>query len=199
MGIKILGLAALLAIGWTTQAWAGSLWRRDANLFSDHKARDVGDIVTIIISERATASHSISTEHGKEAMVEGGPKGGRLADNLLDFLPFFGAEGKTEYKGEGKTTRSGTLRAEITAQIVRVLPNGNLCMEGRKNLKIDGEEEEVVVTGIVRPEDIRPDNTVRSIHIANAQIRYRGGFRFSDRERPGLIHRLLSGVANFFF
>lgn len=198
MKIKVLILAVMLAGGFMTQALADSLWRKDTNFFSDRKARGVGDIVTITISEAAIAFHSISTERGKEAKAEGGPKGG-LANNLLDFIPIFGAEGKTEYKGEGKTTRSGTIRATITAQIVNVLPNGNLALEGKKNIKVNGEEQRIVVTGIVRPDDIQADNTVKSSCIANANIKYKGSLKFSDQERPGLIVSLLSGIANFFF
>lgn len=193
----ILSLIVLAGSLITAHSLAESLWR-DRNLFSDRKARGIGDIVTIVISETAAATHTNSTERGKEAKAEGGPKGG-LTKNLLDFIPFFGAEGKTEYKGEGKTTRSGTLRAKMTAQIVNLLPNGNLAIEGKRSIKVNGEEEEIVVTGIVRPDDIKADNTIQSSFIADAQIRYKGGLSFSDRERPGLIARILNGIANFFF
>lgn len=87
----------------------------------------------------------------------------------------------------------------MTAQIVRILPNGNFFIEGNKRLMVNGEEEEMWLTGIIRPKDIRPDNTILSTHIAKATIRYRGRLRFTDEERPGIIMRFLDGVANFFF
>ncbi|HAV42741.1 TPA: flagellar biosynthesis protein FlgH [bacterium] len=198
MKIKVLGLVVPLIMGLTFQVLADSLWQEGSNLFSDHKARKVGDVVTVVIDEWATASHATSTARGKEAKADGGPKAG-LAKNLLSFIPTFGAAGKTEYKGEGKTTRSGNLIATISAQIVNVLPDGNLAIEGRRVIRVNGEDEEILLTGVVRPQNIQADNTVKSIYIANAQIKYRGGFNFSDREKPGIITKLLSGLSNFFF
>lgn len=190
----------LMIMGLATHVYGASLWREGANLFTDHKARRPGDIITIIISESSVASHSNSTEREKEAKAEGGPTAVAEGEtNLLDFIPFFGAAGKTEYKGEAKTTRAGVLTAKITAQVVKVLPNGNLFIEGNKRIMVNGEEEEILITGVIRPQDIRADNTILSTYIAQTKISYRGGLRFTTRERPGIITRLLSGLANFFF
>lgn len=198
MRISILSFSLIMVF--VSHVEAESLWRTGANLFTDHKARGVGDTLTIIISESAVASHTNATEREKGAKASGGPTGVAEGErNLLGFLPFFGGSGKTEYKGEAKTKRSGIMTARITAQVVNVLPNGNLFIEGNKKIMVNGEEEELWITGIVRPQDIRADNTVLSTYIAQATIRYKGGLRFSDRERPGIIPRLLSGLANFFF
>ncbi|MDI6703791.1 MAG: flagellar basal body L-ring protein FlgH [bacterium] len=170
-----------------------SLWSGEGSLFEDHKARHIGDVVTIVILEQTNAFHSTSTKRAKD--IEGGAKGEK--GNLLSLLPFIG--GKSSYKGDGQTKRSGGLTAKVTAEIIRILPNGNLGIEGRRVIRVNSEEEEIVITGEVRPEDISSDNTVLSTYISNAKIRYRGCLKFSDKEKPGVISRLLAGICNFLF
>lgn len=97
-------LLMIISIG---KVYGTSLWREGANLFIDHNARRVGDVITVIISESSVATHSTSTERGKEAMARGGPLAVAEEEvNILGWIPFFGASGRTEAKGEARTTRS---------------------------------------------------------------------------------------------
>jgi len=80
----------------------------------------------------------------------------------------------------------------MTAKVVEVLPNGNLVIEGRQTIVINGEEQVIVVSGIVRPQDIEPDNTVLSTYIADATIVYNGTGPIGDAQEPGLLTRLLN-------
>lgn len=181
----------------TLPVQATSLWSEGSNYFIDHKARKPGDIVTVLITESSNAAHATSTNRAKDVSVNGGPTS--VTGNILDFLPFFGGKGKSAYKGTGNTTRLGTLKATISCQVIKVLPNGSLSIEGSKTIKVNTEEEEIVLSGVIRPEDVSSDNTILSTYISEAKIRYKGGLNFSDKEKPGLFKRVLGGIANFCF
>ncbi|HEU0265643.1 MAG TPA: flagellar basal body L-ring protein FlgH, partial [Geobacterales bacterium] len=101
------------------------------------------------------------------------------------------------YDGSGKTTRNENLQASITARIMEVLPNGNLMIEGRRNVKVNNEDQEIVLEGTVRPRDVSANNVVNSIHIADARISYTGKGVVSDRQRPGWLMTLLEKVWPF--
>lgn len=186
-------LAVLLALGvglaLPAAANGGSLWRDGDSLFSDRKARRVGDLVTIIIVERAQATQTASTQTGREGALQVGPIS--LAD-LLPVIPPIGGSASDKSNSSGSTTRGGSVNARMTAKVVEVLPNGNLVIEGRQTIVINGEEQVIVVSGIVRPQDIEPDNTVLSTYIADATIVYNGTGPIGDAREPGLLTRLLN-------
>ncbi|MBU0567191.1 flagellar basal body L-ring protein FlgH [bacterium] len=195
---KFLILAVVLGLT-ESNILAESLWRENANLFTNQKACQVGDVVTIVISESSQATHSAVTSRKKDVGISGGPETGKGATNVLDFLPFLSASGNSKFKGSGQTARSGQLLATVTAQVMRVYPNGNLGIEGKKVIRVNTEEEEIVISGIVRPSDIEANNTVLSASIADADIKYRGKLTFSDEEKPGFIAKLVGGIVNIFF
>ncbi|MFO7264667.1 MAG: flagellar basal body L-ring protein FlgH [Limnochordales bacterium] len=186
-------LAVLLALGaglaLPAAANGGSLWRDGDSLFSDRKARRVGDLVTIIIVERAQATQTASTQTGREGALQVGPIS--LAD-LLPVIPPISGSASDKSNSSGSTTRGGSVNARMTAKVVEVLPNGNLVIEGRQTIVINGEEQVIVVSGIVRPQDIEPDNTVLSTYIADATIVYNGTGPIGDAQEPGLLTRLLN-------
>jgi flagellar L-ring protein precursor FlgH len=160
------------------------------SLFADRIARNVGDIITIEIVENSVASASARTNTKSEydAKVSAGGTG------ALDFIPLLGADGstKSEHKGDGRTSRQGSLRATLTAKVVEVLPNGNMRIEGEKNLIINGERQVTVLKGIIRPEDVSPQNIVSSDMIADAEITFKGKGILANTERPGFFARLLN-------
>jgi flagellar L-ring protein precursor FlgH len=194
----------LLSVGiaflgkWITRAEevsTGSLWEKAniKSLYTDHKAYNVGDVITVLIEEDTKAAKMSSSEREKELELNAETKG------LLDFIPSFSGKGKTAYKGGGATARRGKIRGKITAVVTNVLPGGNLVIKGERLLLINGEEESLFLSGIVRTEDIQPDNTILSTYIADAKIEYRGKIRISDKERPNIIIRILSAIINFLF
>ncbi|MEW5768479.1 MAG: flagellar basal body L-ring protein FlgH [bacterium] len=191
------GLVFIFLAGVVTPGQAISLWSERSNYFIDHKARQPGDIITVLITESSNATHAASTKRDKDVSVDGGPTS--VTKNLLDFLPFFGGKAKSAYKGSGSTTRRGALTATISCRVVKVLPNGNLSIEGSKNIRVNSEEEEIILSGVIRPEDISSDNTIPSTYVSEANVRYKGGLTFSDQEKPGLFKRVLAGIANFCF
>lgn len=196
MASVLRGTALLLALVtvWTVAlelpaAANGSLWTGGDSLFSDRKARRVGDLVTIIIVERAQATQTAATQSGKDGSLQVGPFS--LAD-LLPVVPAIGGSASDSVSSSGSTTRGGSVNARMTAKVVEVLPNGNLAIEGRQTIVINGEEQVIVVSGIVRPQDIAPDNTVLSTFVADATIVYSGTGPIGDKQEPGLLTRLFN-------
>ncbi len=157
---------------------AGGIYREGGslNLFGDKKARNVGDLVTIQLTERTNAQTNASTAVNKSSDTNvsanslfGGPVtvGGRA---VLDAQ--LGSE--REFAGDGKSTQSNRLEGSVTATVVQRLSNGNLVIQGSKQLRLNQGDELVQIQGIVRANDIRPDNTVSSDRVAEARIVYGG-------------------------
>jgi len=157
-----------------------------SSLFSDVKARRVGDIVTILIQENTVASSTADTDAGHEQEIKGSEGRGALS-----FLPLFGFGSKVKYKGKGSTQRQGRIRGEMTAKIVEVLGGGSYRIEGRREVKINGEREVIVVSGVVRARDIDAGNRVLSTHIADAQITYEGKGVVEAAHEPGFLTKIL--------
>jgi flagellar L-ring protein precursor FlgH len=180
----------------------GSLWRGDsamASLFSDHKAWRVGDIVTISIVESSSATENASTKTSRDSSLEGGVTTflgyeNQLMQRFKNFnsAEMFDANLSNEFEGSGKTVRSGSLKASITARIIEELPNGNFVIEGRREVEVNHETQYIVISGIVRPEDISPDNVVLSTFISDARIVYSGRGVVDDVQHPGWFTRLLN-------
>lgn len=156
------------------------------SLYADHKARRVGDIVTIIVLESSKASKSAATKTSKRS-----DSSGSLNDLFgLGNLPLkMGADAGSDYSGSGSTTRSGSMEAKISAFVKQVLPNGNLVLEGTRKVAVNDDVQVIMVSGIVRPQDIRADNSVLSIYLADAQIKYLGEGPLA--QRPGILTRIL--------
>jgi flagellar L-ring protein precursor FlgH len=161
------------------------------SLFTDMKAHRVGDLLTILIFEDASAENETNTESKKSTTtdISGGPGVGPL-----DFIPLFGvsASGQADFRGEGKTDRATKLRARMTARVTSITANGDLLIEGKRVIGVNDDKEAITLTGMVRPVDVAADNTVPSYVIADAQIIYNGRGPVGTGTRPGLIQRLVN-------
>ena len=183
--------AALLAAAAAGPVRAESLWARaqardgGGSLFADPRARRVGDLVRILIVERSEATTSAST--GAKSTGEVDVSGRGLLESVI---PLLAGSGETRFDGQGRSVRSGSVKAQLTAQVVEVLPNGLLRLEGRQTIRVNEEEQEMVLSGLVRPQDIGPDNTVLSGYVADARITFRGSGVLASKQRPGLLSRL---------
>lgn len=156
-------------------------------LFRDPIARELGDIVTVIVLESAQASGSVSSESKRDEAMAGGPGTGRL-----DVIPEWGLKSNNETKGEALTGRRGSLAAKVPARVVEVLPDGTLRLEGSREVKVNSEREILSVAGLVRPADISADNTVGSSLMAEARIEYTGKGTLTNGQRPSRIMKLFS-------
>lgn len=177
----------IMIFGASLGVQAASLWtQQGGDLFTDHKANQVGDLVTIIIVEQSQASQNASTQSSKEGSVGVGPGLGILKD----VLPEISGSGGDSLSASGKTSRGGSLQAKVTVRISEILPDGNLLLEGKQLITINGEKQEIVVSGLVRPQDITYDNTVLSTFVADAEITYVGNGPIGDRQKPGVLTKI---------
>jgi len=158
-----------------------------ASLVSNYKAHKVGDIITILIVEEATANASAKTDANNKSEVKGGPGLG-----FLDVLTSWGLNSENKYTGTGKTERAGNLKAEITVRIAEVMHNGDFRLEGTRMVDINGERQLIEISGYCRARDIRPDNTIYSTYIADARIAYNGTGPVNASSEPGLFTKLVN-------
>lgn len=183
----------------------GSLWTNaQGGLLSDVKGRYVGDIVTVAIFERASASKEASTSAGRKSSASGGisrlfglEKSIATINSSIDPERMISANYENNFSGSGSTTRKEDLVATITTQVVEVLPNGNLRIDGSKNVIVNNEEQIIRLAGIVRPTDITAGNVVDSKHILDARIAYTGKGVISDKQRQGWLVRILDNITPF--
>ena len=179
----------------------GSIWQATSGGATDDvKARRRGDIVTIVISEIASASKEAKTDTSRSStMTAGIPTllGLEKMKSLSDLANLISASNSSKFSGSGSTSRDETLKATITARVVDVLPNGNLLIEGRRNIKVNNEDQEIVLEGTIRSRDIAPDNTINSIYVADARINYSGRGIISDQQSPGWLMNILNKIWPF--
>jgi len=184
---------------------SGSIWQASAGgLTEDLKARQRGDILTIVITETASASKEAKTDTSRGSSVNAGipnfmglQTAGLLKNNIGDLSKLISASVDSSYKGSGSTSRAENLKATMTAKVIDVLPNGNMMIEGRRNIKVNNEDQEIILEGTVRPRDIGADNVVNSIYIADARISYAGRGIISDRQSPGWLMNIIDKVWPF--
>jgi len=122
---------------------------------------------------------------------------GFVKNNFADLAKLISASTNTSFEGAGSTSRQENLRATITARVVDVLPSGNLMIEGRRNIRVNEEDQIIVLEGTVRSRDIAQDNTVNSIYVADARISYSGRGIISDRQSPGWLMNIIDKVWPF--
>ncbi len=183
----------------------GSLWsKRNKSIFADHKAQNIGDIVTVTISEEASATKEATTTSGKESNWSAGvsnffgvESADFITDSNLDLANLINATVSNSFDGNGKTVRTDNLSASLTTQVVGKYPNGNLKIRGGKEVTVNNEIQVIYITGIVRPVDITAANTIDSEKILNARISYTGKGVISDKQEPGWLTRTIDYVWPF--
>jgi flagellar L-ring protein precursor FlgH len=170
-------------------AHAASLWSQSGgSLFTDFRAAKVGDVVSILVTENSKSDRQAETNLKKES------------DNNLNISNIFGNSnpkwgqftftGSNEQKSNGNITRTDVVTASIPARVMRVLDNGYLVIEGRRVIAVNDENQVLAFSGIVRPQDIRSDNTVLSSQVADAEITMVGRGVLADKQRPGILNRI---------
>lgn len=195
----------------------GSLWQAGSSLngmFIDTKARNVGDIVTVKIEESAKATNKANTETERSSNLEAGiEKLFGLEDwwqnDVLDSIkgswpkinpfgnPSIQGNLKSDFEGDGETSRSGSLDAFITCRVVEVMANGNLSIVGTREVMVNYENQMIILSGTIRPRDIAEDNVIRSTFVSDAKIAYSGSGIVNDRQRPGWLANLMNTVWPF--
>lgn len=158
------------------------------SLFADEKASRLGDVITILVVEASSASNNAKTSTTRESDISLNGSGKVGAKPLPDAGMNIGTGNK--FNGEGSTTSQGSVRAKITARIDSVLTNGNLFINGSRTISVNGEDQLIKISGIVRPTDVQFDNSVYSYNIADATIVFEGNGMIDRAQGPGWITKL---------
>jgi flagellar L-ring protein precursor FlgH len=181
---------------------AGTIWpgmNTGNNLFADNKARFVNDVVTINMDESLTGANNATTNTSRVTANTAGVAGITQLNPSATLLSKYelGGSSTNSLKGDGATSRNGNLSGKITARVTKVLPNGSLAIEGRKQLTVNAEDQYVILTGIIRTDDITATNVISSSNIADARIYYTGKGVVDDKQRPGWMTRVIDWVWPF--
>jgi|UniRef100_A0A7V6A6L2 flagellar L-ring protein precursor FlgH len=185
----------------------GSLWtgRQPYGLIADARPANVGDLVTISITETAKASELANTNVSRDSGVKVGINSlfgislpmKSFSDKTVNASTALEGTVGNVTNGQGKTERQSSFTSFLTARVIQVLPNQNLMIQGQRNLRINNETEVVTLTGIVRPQDIDRNNTVPSTKVAEARVTISGVGVVSDKQKVGWFQRIFDHVYPF--
>jgi len=186
------------------QGAPNSLWRSGSrSFFNDQRASRLGDILTVEIEIDDSAELSNSSNRQREASTSAGVGNffgleqslGQVFNGAFDPSNMISADAESEHRGTGAINREEKIELTVAAVIVDRLPNGNLVIAGRQEVRINGELRELTVSGIIRPEDVTSDNTINHTQMAEARISYGGRGSISAVQRPGWGQRLGDAIS----
>jgi len=187
---KTIIIFSLILIFSSLSVSAASLWSdNSANIYQDFPDYEVGDIITVVIEQDASAIQSANTGTSQDSNYSS--TGGT---NILDFLPLFDFGYSDSESADGQTQRSGTLEADITTKIIEIDENGNLEIKGRKQVKINGETQTIILSGVIRAEDVNFENEISSKRVASANVEYEGEGPIGDKQESGLLTKLFNFI-----
>ncbi len=186
----------------TAATSSGSLWQESSRgLFADFRAAQVGDLVTVRIDENPRAIGDAATQTEHDSSFQLGVTGlfgltTALAQAYPDLDPgqLLGLIGGSSFDGGGSTARSSRIQASIAVRVRQILPNGDLFVEGTKILLVNDEELHIYLSGVIRPQDIEPDNSLPSARIADAEIELTGRGDITRAQRPGWLSQILNEI-----
>lgn len=174
-------------------SFADSVWNdKSASPYSTDRSYKVGDIVYVLIMESTSARSGAGIDTNVKDDLSA-----KFTHTLQRLSPIIGANNQAvgqwgnKYKGTGQTSRSSDFQARISAWVTEVLPNGNLAIKGRHKVIVNEEEQEITITGIVRPKDISGANTINSYNVANAIVSYKGEGVVAESASKGWLSRII--------
>jgi flagellar L-ring protein precursor FlgH len=183
---------------------ANSLWRNGSRaFFKDQRAHQVGDILTVTVNFTDKANIANETQRSRTNKEDSGISdfaGSKLlSGSAAKVLPgrLLTADSTASSDGKGSVQRQENLQTSVAAVVTQLLPNGNLVVEGRQEIRVNFEVRELIVAGIVRPEDIQSDNTIDSSKIAQARIAYGGRGQLTDVQQPRYGQQVLDVLLPF--
>jgi flagellar L-ring protein precursor FlgH len=202
--LAALALAALAAVPAAGQNRPGSIYRPDAGpvgAIANKIARRPGDLITVLIQESADVSNQETSDLKKETTLDYQMTAFNLAADAFNELPHLGARSKDDFKGSANYKKQGNFEARLTAIVVDVLPNGNLVVNGRREIRVDNETKLIEFSGVVRRYDVKANNTIESELVANAKVSYVGSGPLTNstnrRGIGGWFHSLISWIWPF--
>jgi flagellar L-ring protein FlgH len=181
----------------TGSLWTPAAWFSD--LAADQRARRVDDIVTIVVDESASAVSSGATQTARKSSAQSSITAlAGLTKPTGPWANLANLGGQTTLDGQGTTSRTTTLTTTVSARVTHVLRNGNLVVEGWKNVGINSENQIITVRGVIRPIDLNTANMVQSARLAQMEIQVNGKGVVADAvRRPNILYRILLGLLPF--
>lgn len=183
---------------------ANSLYRTSARgFFKDERAHRIGDILTILVTIDDSAKIANTTQSSRSSSNTAGMGGilGTAVDTLsngaIDTTNAIEFDSGMNNRGNGSVNRSESLETSVAAVVTQVLPNGNLVIEGRQEVRVNFEVRDLIVAGIVRPSDIQANNTILSSKIAEARISYGGRGQITDVQQPRYGQQAMDAILPF--
>ena len=168
-----------------------SLWvDNGSSWYSDKKARNVGDILTIVINESTTQTATKSRTNSKSGSVSVGTGTG-----IFDFIKAFSANGSDNWQADGTATDTNRFSGQISVTVVEVLPNDNMIIEGTQSIWQNRDEHKITLRGVIRRDDVTMYNTVPSSKVADATLKFDGKGPLNAKQRQGI----LTQIFNFLF
>ncbi|MEY8199904.1 MAG: flagellar basal body L-ring protein FlgH [Colwellia sp.] len=166
------------------------------NIYSDSKAHRVGDIISVILSEKTQAKKNAKTELKKEnsSNLDAVTGLGGVPVSVNGQSLQFGISQGSKFKGDAKADQGNSLSGNISVHVLRVLPNGNLMIRGEKWLTLNNGDEYIRLTGVIRSKDINSNNTILSNKVANARIQYAGTGSFGDVNEQGWLVKFFNSA-----
>src|SRR3569833_1268963 len=184
---------------------ANSLWRNGSRaFFKDQRAARVGDLLTVTVNITDKANIANETQRSRTSKEDSGITdfvGSKtLGAQAQKVLPgrLLTADSTASSDGKGSVNRQEALQTNVAAVVTQVLPNGNLVVEGKQEIRVNYDIRELIVAGIVRPEDIQSDNTIASSKIAQARIAYGVRGQISDVEQPRYGQQVMDVLLPFY-
>jgi flagellar L-ring protein precursor FlgH len=158
------------------------------SLFSDVRAFKAGDAITVLIIEYTQADNSANTNSSRSSSLEAGVN---IKSGTSGFDGTAGLKSGTGHQGRGNTARVESIRSRLSVKVMEVVDNGNLRIEGTRTTKVNGETQTIILKGIVRPVDIRTDNSIYSYSILDLTLFIEGDGSVSEIQEPGLLTKFL--------
>ena len=189
---KMLMLAAIFGIGCIfcpVASEAGSLWNDRTNWVADQRPGSIGDIVTVLVDEQTDTKDRATTDLSKSASsnVSNGT-------GILSFIRQLGLSSQSDAKGDSSIERKHYGRTTISCVVTDVLPNGNLVIEGTRDVQTSEETLQLQLVGVIRPQDVDSHNRIRSNLIANAELGIKGRGAMTRTQKPGILTQVLQAI-----
>ena len=176
----------------SSPAFSQSLWDDNANWFADARPGRVGDIVTVLVNERTDAKDEADMSVSKTTTNNVGTEG--ADQGILAFIRRLTFSANNSSNGSGSTERKHHATATMACLVTEVLPNGNLVIEGTRDIRTSDETLQFQLVGVIRPQDVNADNQISSQLIANAEIAVKGRGIISRTQKVGVITQILQTV-----
>jgi flagellar L-ring protein precursor FlgH len=182
-------LSLALVLGLTAGAEAGSLWNDTNNWIADQRPGRVGDIVTVLVDEKTDTQDKAVSDLKKSASNSVSDGTG-----ILKFIRQMSLTSQNDAKGDSSIKRNHYGKTTLSCMVTEVLPNGNLVIEGTRDIRTVEETLQLQLVGVIRPQDVNSDNQILSRLVANAELAIKGKGALSRTQKPGLITQVLQAV-----